>query len=75
MFFYLEYATVWILKKCILFVLYLIKVISSINAHVTAFVFEKTSFFGMNTNSFWNDFKCYATTVFRDRAIFDLFFF
>lgn len=44
MFFYLEYATVWILKKCILFVLYLIKVISSIKTHVTAFVFEKTSF-------------------------------
>lgn len=44
MFFYLEYATVWILKKCILFVLYLIKVISSIKTHVTAFIFEKTSF-------------------------------
>lgn len=44
MFFYLEYATVWILKKCILFVLYLIKVKSSIKTHVTAFVFEKTSF-------------------------------
>lgn len=44
MFFYLEYATVWILKKCILFVLYLVKVISSIKTHVTAFVFEKTSF-------------------------------
>lgn len=42
--FYLEYATVWILKKCILFVLYLIKVISSNKTHVTAFVFEKTSF-------------------------------
>lgn len=28
----------------------------------------------MNTNSFWNYFKCYATTVFRDCAIFKGFF-
>lgn len=40
-----------------------------------SFRFWKDKFFGMNTNSFWNYFKCYATTVFRDCAIFDLFFF
>lgn len=40
-----------------------------------SFRFWKDKFFGMNTNSFWNYFKCYATTVFRDCAIFKLFFF